>query len=106
MFYRPDEGETHYKLTVAARDGRPAPPTAYSRGLASSLTVAVCSAGCGSRIIPPRGSFRDQIIVTKLYDLTIPGVYILQISAQWGTLPRVASNQLRITVVPSGNWQR
>lgn len=98
-FYQADEGESHYGLIVRLSDGRFAPKTALARG----LTVWACSAQCGPFGVHPNTDFRDEIIVTKLYDLTVPGRYLIQISATWPPLATVTSNQLAITVVPTAS---
>src|SRR6185437_421871 len=65
---------SHYELDFHLATGETAPATAFAR----RPIIWACSSGCGARPIPPGSDFQDEIIVSKLFDLTVPGRYTLR----------------------------
>src|SRR6185437_7685240 len=59
---------SHYELDFHLATGETAPATAFAR----RPIIWACSSGCGARPIPPGSDFQDEIIVSKLFDLTVP----------------------------------
>lgn len=92
---QPDEGDLLYNVVVLSATGWPAPTTAY----ANRPNIRLCSAGCLPRSIPvpPGGDYRVEIVLTRIYDLTLQGKYRVRISAKWPGIPEVTSNVLVIT---------
>jgi hypothetical protein len=94
MLHQP---EAHYTIDVRDEKRQPAPPTAYSRYL-SSAPNAPGSAGVAAAE-PGQPYKEEDLILTKLYDITIPGKYSVQLTAHWRKLPEVKSNVITITVL-------
>ncbi|MGH9520316.1 MAG: hypothetical protein ACRD2D_11730, partial [Terriglobales bacterium] len=93
----PQNGETLFTPAVVDAFGHPAPSTAYQRWYQRQFRAG----SAGVIVVSPGGTFQDQIVLSKLYDLTAPGTYTAHISAKWPDLPEVQSNAFQFTVIPS-----
>jgi hypothetical protein len=96
-----DTAEDSYEIEVLDEKGKPAPDTAFSRDRKEPGRFEA-----GSDVIDtlkPGGELKDEAVITKLYDLTMAGKYVVQFSRrveaeQGGGM--VKSNAITITVVP------
>lgn len=74
---RPDLGETLYDVKVTFPNGTAVPGTAYDGWLKRAHLIWTY----GIAGIPPGGVFEDGITVSKLFDMTAPGEYVIQVCA-------------------------
>jgi hypothetical protein len=92
---RPDQADFHYELEVMNEKGQQAPQTAYGRMLKRDLAGSF-----GFSVAKPGETVKEELVVTKLYDITVPGKYTLQITGHWKDLGLVKSNSITIIVTP------
>jgi hypothetical protein len=92
--------EFHYGIDARNEKGQPAPPTAYSRSLTGGPDSNLIRGGsAGMEIVEPGKSYTDSdLILTKLYNITILGKYTVHLTATWDELPQVKSNVITILV--------
>lgn len=71
-------GEQYYSVSVIGPDGKPAALTAYGAVVLKHIPVA------GSRImrtVKPGGTAKaEYVTVSRLFDMTAPGTYVVQVS--------------------------
>lgn len=91
-----DLGEFVYKVSVTDQRGRPAPRTAYTRWSAGQLLAG----NAPDVVLKPGGVVKDELVLTRLVDITAPGNYTVQVWEDWPNFPVVRSNQLKIVVAP------
>jgi hypothetical protein len=96
-----DRAEDSYEIEVLDEKGKPPPDTAFSRARKERGRIQA-----GSDIIDtlkPGDELKDAAVITKLYDLTMAGKYVVQFSrrveAEQGG-GKVKSNAITITVAP------
>lgn len=96
-----DDAEIHYTVDVRDDQGNLAPYTTYSRNLKAGTKVLVWSDL--TYTLEPGGTLKDTALVTKLYDLTRPGKYSIQVSRE---IPKnlggglAKSNVVSVTIAP------
>ena len=95
--------EVSYKLDVRDEKGDPVPETSFGRKLRTGKddsgreTVTVFRTA-PLRYLQPGESIKEQIVVNKMYDLSRPGTYTLQVQAQSDDEGRAKSNRFTITI--------
>jgi hypothetical protein len=101
-----DSAEDSYEIEVLDEKGEPAPDTAFSRDRKDPGDARHPRVRVGSTVIDtlkPGAELKDEAVITKLYDLTMAGKYVVRFSRRieeeqgGGT---VKSNAITITVVP------
>src|SRR6185437_3433787 len=90
----PGQAETHFQISVHDAKGRPAPPTAYARNEARRPIPG----SYGIVRVKPGESYSDDIVLTKLFDLTRGGDFTVQVAANWQSAAPVTSNSLSVKV--------
>ena len=109
-------GEANYRVLLTDQNGNPVPETAYYRNFKCALRQGPCTESdpqfglSGNMMGIPLavgGELRTQIDLNKLFTITVPGVYTVQVqwdnSYQPGGVPTSASmrsNRLTIKVQP------
>src|SRR3974390_83483 len=97
----PEEG-FRYQIEVRNSDGLPAPPSARVLELRKKQTVDFASNV--ARWLKPGESFVDEIDVTKLVDLSLPGTYTISVTREFPPAQnlgegRIKSNSATVKVV-------
>jgi hypothetical protein len=96
----PEEG-FRYHVDVRDQEGTPAPPSTYVRELKDKNKVDFQSSI--AHWLKPGESFTDEILVTKIYDLSAPRTYNILVSreippAQHLEKGEIKSNTITVTV--------
>jgi hypothetical protein len=95
-----------YTFEVLSQTGRPAPLTQRGRLILGRERVVEngkirMQAGGSTWLlrIAPSGTHRDQVIITELFDMRLPGEYIIRLRrADTETSQLVTSNEVRVRV--------
>jgi hypothetical protein len=101
---RDDKAEFSYSFDVRDEAGKPAPEAKYKRALKGEqpegeTTVVVSAPGLVP--IDPGQSLDEEVIVSKLFDLSVPGKYVIHAERLDDTSNvSVNSNVVTITVEP------
>jgi hypothetical protein len=101
----PDEAAVFYKTYVYGGDGALAPETKFGRRVRTEkddpgeTTVIVGEALL--RYLQPGGSLRDEITLNRLYDLSKPGKYTVQVQGL-DSAGRVAKSNTVTIIITSG----
>jgi hypothetical protein len=99
-----ETAERNYVIDVRDESGQIAPDTAYNRKRKDPGDAKHPNVRYGSHMLEtlkPGEELNDDAVVTKLYDITLPGKYSLQVSRQSSDAPGgniVKSNKIGITV--------
>lgn len=103
---RPDLGETLYDVRVRFPNGEIVPGTAYDIWRERSHLLGTY----GLAAVSPGGTLKSAITVSKLFDMTAPGEYLVRVCADWHgatkstrtpppqLYPVVCSSELRVLV--------
>lgn len=91
-----DEGSLHYKISVVDEKGQPAHLTAYgSRPTSLDLNNKF-------ERVRPQETFTDEVVITRLFDITVPHTYTIRVSTTIAWLPPIVSAEpLKVTVLPN-----
>ena len=97
------QAEFHFLVAVRDSHGQPAPDTEYGRGIMGREIKkrVIIFAGDAFFTLKPNETLEDEAIVNKLYDLSRPGKYFIQVTRQFPEQlgkGQVKSNTIEITV--------
>jgi hypothetical protein len=100
----PADDGYRYKVEVVKADAHEAPPSALVIEMRSGKKLVVTHGNNIGRKLKPGDSLLDQIDVTKLYDLSQPGIYTISVTRplepyQGLGKGAVRSNTIAVTVV-------
>jgi hypothetical protein len=73
---RPDQAEWDYRIDVRNEKGEAVAETAYGRIRLEVVTLFSSQ----MKTVAPGHSLKEEVTLSKLYDLTIPGRYTVQVS--------------------------
>ena len=99
------QAEFHFVVEAHDDTGKPVPDTEYGRRVMRRETKKR-SVLFGSEIfftLQPGEIFQDEVIASKLYDLSQPGKYVIQLSRRVSDNPKDGvgkSNEITVTVTP------
>lgn len=82
--------DTIYKISVTGPGDQAAPRTRYGRGVPMGSYTALD--------LLPGQSFRSEAILTRTYDLTMPGVYTVSVAIALPGGQSLVSNSASVTV--------
>jgi hypothetical protein len=99
------QAECHYLIEVRDNQGQPAPDTEFGRRIMGRETKkrVILYWGDAYFTLKPNETLEDEAVASKLYDLSRPGKYIVQVSR---VVPKelgggvVKSNPVTVTVTP------
>jgi hypothetical protein len=92
----------NYDIEVRDANGKLAPDSAYSRWVkqpGDAHHIRIQGGSVSQETIKPAGSLKEEALITRFFDITKPGEYVIQVSREdlgGGTLK---SNAIKITVV-------
>jgi hypothetical protein len=92
----PSEAEMFYTVEVHNKDGKDAPETEYGQNVNTTGSVL-------KEFLQPGETMKEDMILGRLFDLSIAGVYEVQLSRRIPDDPdggTVKSNKITIAVTP------
>jgi hypothetical protein len=97
-----DMAELEFQAYVRDSHGNPAPLTEYGRHvLKGEGDVPLATRFGGFSTLQPAESLKCDVVITRLYDLSQPGKYTIQVERIHDSLKMVAkSNTITVTVIP------
>ena len=96
-----DMAELEFQVDVRDNQGNPAPLTEYGRQVIKHEGIPLATHFAGFSTLQPGESLKCDVVITRLYDLSQPGKYTLQVQRIEDALKMVAkSNTITVTVTP------
>jgi hypothetical protein len=101
----PKTGELDFDVDVVSATGDPVPLTRYGRALHGERTNPIVLIHRSPKLVTVKPSEKlvETVLLTKIYELT-PGDYIVSVAPNEmsvGSAPKILSNALRLTILPS-----
>jgi hypothetical protein len=104
-YNHPDGPEFEYRFDVRDSQNREVPLTKYGRALNGTPDSGDERHDCGDcssfvETVEPHQTTYDEIVISKIYDLSKPGKYIIQVSRQQAEASHmiVKSNTITLTI--------
>jgi len=91
----------HYHVSyqlLPDQSPREVPSTEYGKSLQPTKKGPLETLPMRSRLIPPRGTATTRELVSRLYDMTLDGDYLISASRFIRRYPEVQSNTIRVRV--------
>lgn len=101
----PREAERSFTIDVRGLYGNVVQRTIYGLALegkanpATKEAMSMIMSGHISGVLEPNDKFQQSSTVSKLYDMTVPGQYVIQVEQHLYKGPTIKSNQIIIEVV-------
>lgn len=94
-----EQAEVDYTVLVKDTNGKLLPESKYGYAAANNRLIVSRT----TATIPPGGTLSQRSIITRLYDMTSPGEYVVTVQRALPTVRSglvVSSNQLTLRIVP------
>jgi hypothetical protein len=94
-----DMAELEFQVDVRDNQGNPAHLTEYGRQVIKQEGIPLVTHFAGYTVLHPGGTLKCDVVITRLYDLTQPGKYTIQVQRIEDALKMIVkSNTITVTV--------